>query len=174
MGYRSTLTLTALALSAGLALPGALPAAMATSTSTTAADAVPGRDAANWARMEKFLADNKKKDGVTELKSGIQWRTIKKGPGTGANPTLESTVTVRYRGTLIDGTLFDETEAGSPPAEFPLNRLIKGWQEVIPLMKAGDKVEIVIPSELAYGSSGKGDIKPDQVLVFEIELVSFK
>lgn len=136
---------------------------------------VTGRDEANWAKMQAFLTTNKAKDGVTVQPSGVQWRYIKKGPGTGGKPNLNNTVTVRYKGMLIDGKVFDQTEPGAPPAVFGLKGLIKGWQEVIPMMARGDKVEIVLPSDLAYGRKGTGDgsIGPDQVLVFEIELLDF-
>jgi FKBP-type peptidyl-prolyl cis-trans isomerase len=132
-----------------------------------------GRDEANWARMEAFLAESKKKPGTIVQPSGTQWRVIKKGPGQGGKPTSEATVTVRYRGTLIDGTLFDETPPGAPAAIFTLKTLIKAWKEVIPLMQRGDKVEIVAPSDQAYGPEGREGIKPDQVLVFEMELLDF-
>jgi FKBP-type peptidyl-prolyl cis-trans isomerase len=141
----------------------------------TASSAAVARDEANWAKMQAFLSANKVKQGVSVNPSGVQWRYIKKGPGKGGKPAPDATVTVRYKGTLIDGTVFDQTDPNQPPAVFGLKGLIKGWQEVIPMMSRGDKVEIVLPSELAYGSRGSSDggIKPDQVLVFEIELLDF-
>lgn len=141
----------------------------------TASSAAVARDEANWAKMQAFLTANKVKQGVTVQPSGVQWRYIKKGAGKGGKPTADATVTVRYKGTLIDGTVFDQTDPNQPPAVFGLKGLIKGWQEVIPMMSRGDKVEIVLPSDLAYGARGSSDgsIKPDQVLVFEIELLDF-
>jgi len=137
-------------------------------------DYLPPRDEANWAKMQAFLADYKKRDGVQTLDSGIMYRWITKGPGKGRKATWASTVRVRYKGSLIDGTVFDQTKAEDPPVEFELNGLVKGWQEVVPLMRDGDKIEAVFPSEYGYGRSGKGQIKPDQVLIFEIELVGIK
>ena len=141
----------------------------------TAVPLAQARDEANWTKMQSFLAANKAKQGVTTQPSGVQWRYIKKGPGKGGKPAADATVTVRYKGTLIDGTVFDQTDPAQPPAVFGLKGLIKGWQEVIPMMSRGDKVEIVLPSDLAYGKAGSrdGSIKPDQVLVFEIELLDF-
>lgn len=141
----------------------------------TASSAALARDEANWTKMQAFLSANKVKQGVTVQPSGVQWRYLKKGPGKGGKPGADATVTVRYKGTLIDGTVFDQTDPNQAPAVFGLKGLIKGWQEVIPMMSRGDKVEIVLPSELAYGARGSSDgsIKPDQVLVFEIELLDF-
>jgi FKBP-type peptidyl-prolyl cis-trans isomerase len=147
----------------------------AAAIAVTASTAAMARDPENWKKMESFLAANKVKQGVTLNPSGVQWRYIKKGTGQGGKPAPDATVTVRYKGALIDGTVFDQTDPKQPPAVFGLKGLIKGWQEVIPMMSRGDKVEIVLPSEMGYGSRGTADgsIKPDQVLVFEIELLDF-
>lgn len=147
----------------------------AAAISVTVAVPAMARDEANWAKMQSFLEANKNKQGVTVQPSGVQWRYIKKGNDKGGKPSADATVTVRYKGTLIDGTVFDQTDPKQPPAVFGLKGLIKGWQEVIPMMSRGDKVEIVLPSDLAYGKAGShdGSIKPDQVLVFEIELLDF-
>jgi FKBP-type peptidyl-prolyl cis-trans isomerase FkpA/FKBP-type peptidyl-prolyl cis-trans isomerase FklB len=147
----------------------------AAAIAVTASASAIARDETNWAKMQSFLTANKAKQGVTVQPSGVQWRYIKKGPGKGGKPSEDATVTVRYKGTLIDGTVFDQTDPNQPPAVFGLKGLIKGWQEVIPMMSRGDKVEIVLPSDLAYGARGShdGSIKPDQVLVFEIELLDF-
>ncbi len=132
------------------------------------------RDEANWSRMQAYLTDNKAKAGVKVQPSGVQWRVLKKGGKGGGTPSPNATVVVRYKGSLIDGTVFDQTDPAAQPAIFNLKQLIKGWQEVIPMMERGDKVEIVLPPELGYGSKGSGDkIGPDQVLVFEIELFDF-
>jgi FKBP-type peptidyl-prolyl cis-trans isomerase FklB len=137
-------------------------------------DYLPPRDEANWAKMQAFLADYKKREGVKTLENGIAYRVLVQGSGKGRKATWASTVVVRYKGMLIDGTVFDETKPGDKPAEFDLNSLVKGWQEVVPLMRDGDKFEAVFPSEFGYGRQGKGTIKPDQVLIFEIELLGVK
>jgi FKBP-type peptidyl-prolyl cis-trans isomerase len=139
-----------------------------------AADACPERDQASWAKMQAYLEANKLKEGVKVTESGLQYRVLQSGKETARKPTWASTVQVRYRGTLIDGSVFDETKPSDPPAEFEAGGVIKGWQEALTSMREGDKWETVIPSELAYGCKGKGSIKPDQVLVFQIELLKIK
>jgi FKBP-type peptidyl-prolyl cis-trans isomerase len=135
----------------------------------------PARDQANWDRMQAYLAANKEKPGVQVTESGLQFRQLQAPPKeTARKPTWASTVQVRYRGTLIDGTVFDETKPSDPPAEFEAGGVIKGWQEALTSMREGEKWEVVIPSPLAYGCKGKGQIKPDQVLVFEIDLLKIK
>ena len=135
---------------------------------------LPPRDEANWARMQAFLAAYKQKDGVKVLDNGIEYRVLATGSGKGHKATWASTVVVRYKGSLIDGTVFDQTKPEDKPAEFELNSVVKGWQEIVPLMRNGDKWEIVLPPEFAYGREGKPPIKPDQVLIFEIELIDIK
>jgi FKBP-type peptidyl-prolyl cis-trans isomerase len=118
---------------------------------------------------QKFLDDNKAKEGVTTTASGLQYRVIK--AGTGASPTANDVVNVTYRGWLIDGTVFDETPPGQT-ATFPAGALIPGWVEALQLMKEGDEWEIVIPSELGYGAQGAGGvIPPNQTLVFNMALL---
>lgn len=118
-----------------------------------------------------FLAANKKKTGVKTTKSGLQYKVIKSG--TGATPKTTDTVTTNYRGTLIDGSEFDSSYSRGKPASFPVNGVIKGWTEALQLMKVGDKWELYIPSELAYGVNGPSPkIGPNATLVFEIELLS--
>jgi len=119
---------------------------------------------------QAFLAENKKLDGIKTTTSGLQYREIT--AGSGASPKVEDTVTVHYRGTLIDGTEFDSSYKREQPATFPLNGVIKGWQEALPMMKQGGKWEIFVPSELAYGPKGAGgSIGPNETLIFEIELL---
>ncbi len=138
------------------------------------ADACPERDKANWAKMTAYLEGNKQLENVKVTESGLQYRVVAQGKGT-RKPTWASTVQVRYKGQLIDGTTFDETKPSEPPAEFEAGGVIKGWQEALTMMKEGDKWNVVIPSDLAYGCKGKGErIKPDQVLVFDIELLKIK
>ncbi len=122
---------------------------------------------------DKFLADNKSKPGVKTLDSGIQYKVITEGKGN--KPSLESSVVAHYRGTLIDGTEFDSSYKRGEPATFPLNGVIKGWQEVLPLMAVGSKWQVWIPSDLGYGSRGAGaNIGPNETLIFEIELLEIK
>ena len=124
----------------------------------------------NQAAGKKFLAANKDKAGVKTLPSGVQYKVIK--PGTGASPKASDTVEVHYRGTLIDGTEFDSSYSRGQPASFPVNGVIKGWQEALQAMKEGAHWQIVVPSELAYGASGAGGgIGPNATLIFEIELL---
>lgn len=119
---------------------------------------------------EKFLADNAKKEGVVTLPSGLQYKVITKGNG--ASPKATDKVTTHYRGSLIDGTVFDESYQRGEPIEFPVNGVIAGWTEVLQLMKVGDKWEVYIPSNLAYGDRGAGAaIGPNATLIFTIELL---
>ena len=127
----------------------------------------------------KFLAENAKKEGVKSTKSGLQYKVIKSG--TGATPKATDHVATHYKGRLIDGTVFDGSYEGDAPAatdktvDFPVNGVIKGWTEALQLMKVGDKWQLFIPSELAYGERGAGgDIGPNATLVFEIELIAIK
>jgi len=139
------------------------------------ADYLPPRDEANWAKMQAFLDAYKHKEGVKVLDSGIAYRVLTQGSGKGRKATWASTVVVRYKGSLINGHVFDEVKPGDPAAEFELNGVVKGWQEVVPLMRNGDKWEIALPPDFAYGRAGRAPtIAPDQVLVFEIELVDIK
>jgi FKBP-type peptidyl-prolyl cis-trans isomerase FklB len=122
---------------------------------------------------EKFLADNKKKDGVITTASGLQYKVVTKGDG--ASPKATDTVSVHYKGTLIDGKEFDSSHRRGQPASFPVNGVIKGWTEALQLMKPGSKWQLVIPSELAYGDRGAGrDIGPNSTLIFDVELLSIK
>lgn len=118
-----------------------------------------------------FLAENATKPGVITTASGLQYIVLTEG--TGKSPKKMDTVVVNYRGTLINGVEFDSSYlAGREPAEFPLNRVIKGWTEGLQLMKEGAKYRFFIPSHLAYGTRGAGiDIGPDETLIFEVELL---
>ena len=121
---------------------------------------------------ENFLADNKTKDGVVVLPSGLQYKIIKNGKG--GKPVADSRVVAHYRGTLIDGTEFDSSYSRGKPSEFNLNRVIKGWQEALQLMSVGSKWQIVIPSNLAYGEQRSRTIGSNSTLLFDIELLSIK
>ena len=127
----------------------------------------------NQAEGEKFLAENKKKDGVKTTASGLQYKVLKEGSG--AAPKETDTVVTNYKGTLIDGTEFDSSYKRNEPASFPVNRVIKGWTEALQLMKPGAKYQLFIPSSLAYGERGAGQlIGPNATLIFEVELLSIK
>ncbi|HEV2805774.1 MAG TPA: FKBP-type peptidyl-prolyl cis-trans isomerase [Chthoniobacterales bacterium] len=129
--------------------------------------------AKNQAEGEKFLAENKKKDGVKTTASGLQYKVLKEGSG--ESPKETDTVVTNYRGTLIDGTEFDSSYKRNEPATFPVNRVIKGWTEALQLMKPGAKYQLFIPSSLAYGERGAGQqIGPNATLIFDVELLSIK
>jgi len=127
----------------------------------------------NGADGEKFLAENKKKEGVKTTASGLQYKVIKEGSG--AQPKETDTVVANYRGTLIDGTEFDNSYKRGQPATFPLSGVIKGWTEALQLMKVGSKYQLFIPANLAYGERAMGsDIGPNSTLIFEVELVGIQ
>jgi len=120
---------------------------------------------------EAFLAENGKKAGVTTTASGLQYEVIKMGEG--PKPSATDKVTVHYHGTLIDGTVFDSSVERGQPATFPLNGVIAGWTEALQLMPVGSKFKIFLPSNLAYGERGAGQlIGPNSTLIFEVELLS--
>jgi FKBP-type peptidyl-prolyl cis-trans isomerase FklB len=120
-----------------------------------------------------FLEKNAKKKGVKTLPSGLQYRVIKEGAG--AKPKPADTVTVHYRGTLVDGTEFDSSHGRGEPATFRADRVIAGWKEALQMMKEGARWELFIPPELAYGERGAGRlIGPNSTLIFEVELISVK
>jgi FKBP-type peptidyl-prolyl cis-trans isomerase FklB len=121
---------------------------------------------------EAFLAENMKKEGVISLPSGLQYKVIQSGNG--ASPKITDTVETNYRGTFIDGNEFDSSYKRGQTAVFPVNGVIAGWTEALRLMKVGDKWQIFVPPELAYGERGAGPIGPNATLIFEVELVSIK
>ncbi|NIA12914.1 MAG: hypothetical protein GWP08_02445 [Nitrospiraceae bacterium] len=116
-----------------------------------------------------FLEENAKADGVVVLDSGLQYKVINEGSG--ESPKATDRVRVHYTGKKINGFVFDSSYKRNAPAEFAVNGVIKGWTEALLLMKPGAKWELAIPSELAYGEPGKGPIGPNQVLLFEVELI---
>lgn len=126
----------------------------------------------NKAASTKFMAENRAKKGIIVLPSGIQYRVIEEGNGT--RPTATSEVTVHYRGSLITGFEFDSSFARGVPAKFQVNQVLKGWQEVLPLMRVGDHWQIFLPPEMAYGERGPRPIGPNQALVFDIKLIEVK
>jgi FKBP-type peptidyl-prolyl cis-trans isomerase len=126
--------------------------------------------AAGHKEGDAFLAANKTKDGVVTLPDGLQYKILT--AGTGAKPAASDTVTVNYKGTLIDGTEFDSSYKRGQPASFPVGGVIKGWTEALQLMPVGSKWQLFIPSDLAYGDAGRPGIPPAATLVFEVELIS--
>jgi len=119
-----------------------------------------------------FLAENKTKEGVIELPSGLQYKVITEGSG--ENPKPEDVVEVHYVGTLIDGTVFDSSVERGETIKFPLNGVIPGWTEGVQLMKPGAKYMFYIPSSLGYGDKGAGPIPGGSVLIFEVQLISIE
>jgi FKBP-type peptidyl-prolyl cis-trans isomerase len=119
---------------------------------------------------QAFLAENATKPGVQTTASGLQYKIIE--PGAGKAPKATDTVLVHYRGTLLDGTEFDSSYKRNEPISFPLNRVIPGWTEGPQLVKEGGKIQLFIPSQLAYGKRGAGGaIGPDETLIFDVELL---
>lgn len=125
---------------------------------------------------QKFLEQNKKKKGIITTPSGLQYEILVKGKSQ-EKPKPEDVVKVKYEGKLIDGTVFDSTQKNNrgEAIEFPLNQVIKGWTEGVALMTKGSKYRLYVPSELAYGDrEAGGQIQPNSVLIFDIELIDFK
>lgn len=118
-----------------------------------------------------FLAKHAKEDGVKVTASGLHYQILEEGKG--KSPTSADSVVAHYKGTLIDGTVFDSSYDREEPATFPVAGVIRGWQEALPMMKEGGKWQIVVPAELAYGQRGAGKlIGPNEALIFDIELIS--
>ena len=143
-----------------------------TAMETIKAKAMEEKYADNKAAGEKFLAENKTKEGVKTTESGLQYKVITEGKG--EIPADTCKVKVNYKGTLIDGTEFDSSYKRNEPATFRANQVIKGWTEALTMMPVGSKWELYIPQELAYGSRESGQIKPFSTLIFEVELVGIE
>jgi len=127
----------------------------------------------NKAKGKAFLEENKTKEGVKELPSGLQYKVIKLGNG--PSPKLDDKVKCHYKGTLIDGSVFDSSYKRNQPAVFPVNGVIKGWTEALQLMKVGSKWMLYVPSDLGYGDNGAGkEIMPGDTLIFEVELLAIE
>ncbi|MCQ2187074.1 MAG: FKBP-type peptidyl-prolyl cis-trans isomerase [Bacteroidales bacterium] len=122
----------------------------------------------NREKEEKFLAENRKKDGVEETESGLQYKII--NPGNDVKPAAQDTVWVKYCGKLLDGTVFDETTEDAEPVRMQLNRVIKGWTEGLQLVGEGGEIELYIPSNLAYGEQGNQAIEPNSTLIFNVKV----
>ncbi len=123
----------------------------------------------NQAKSEEFLLANKSKTGIVALPSGVQYRIIVEGDG--PRPGLDSKVSVHYRGSKLDGREFDSSFARGTPEEFTVNAVLKGWQEVLPLMKQGSTWQIFVPPELAFGARGNPPVGPNEALMFDLKLV---
>ncbi len=123
----------------------------------------------NLVEASKFLAENATREGVVTLPDSLQYIVLEKG--TGAIPDSTATVRVHYSGTFIDGTPFDSSIERGEPAEFPVNRVIPGWTRVMTKMQVGGKWRVFVPPALAYGASGYGNIQPNKLLIFEIQLL---
>jgi FKBP-type peptidyl-prolyl cis-trans isomerase FklB len=123
----------------------------------------------NKVKSEEFLAANISKNGIVALPSGVQYRIIEEGDG--ARPNMDSTVKVHYRGSKINGHEFDSSFARGVPEEFTVNTVLKGWQEVLPLMKTGSTWQIFVPPELAFAARGNPPVGPNEALVFDLKLV---
>ncbi len=123
----------------------------------------------NQKASEAFLADNLRKNGIVALPSGIQYRVIEEGEG--ARPGMTSTVKVHYRGSKTDGLEFDSSFARGVPEEFQVESVLKGWQEVLPLMKTGSTWQVFVPPELAFGARGNPPVGPNETLIFDLKLV---
>ena len=123
----------------------------------------------NQAAADEFLQTNLSKNGIVALPSGVQYRIIEEGEG--SRPGMESTVKVHYRGSKINGHEFDSSFARGVPEEFPVNTVLKGWQEVLPLMKTGATWQIFVPPELAFGARGNPPVGPNEALMFDLKLV---
>ena len=126
----------------------------------------------NLSEGKAFLEGNGEKEGVKTLPSGLQYKVIKEGSG--RTPKADDTVTVHYRGTLIDGTEFDSSYSRGEPVTFRTDRVIVGWKEALQLMKEGAKWQLFIPPELGYGDKSAGRIEPNSTLIFDVELISVK
>ncbi|MEO1251392.1 MAG: FKBP-type peptidyl-prolyl cis-trans isomerase [Pseudomonadota bacterium] len=128
----------------------------------------------NLEAANEFLTANAEKEGVNTTDTGLQYEVLRTGDEGAASPSARSTVEVHYQGTLLNGTEFDSSYSRGQPIEFPLNRVIPGWTEGVQLMRVGDKFRFFVPPDLAYGASGKGPIGPNELLIFEVELLDVK
>ncbi len=123
----------------------------------------------NTRKSEEFLTENRSKTGIVELPSGVQYRIIEEGGG--SRPGLDSTVKVHYRGSKMNGHEFDSSFARGVPEEFTVNTVLRGWQEVLPLMKTGSTWQVFVPPELAFGARGNPPVGPNEALMFDLKLV---
>ena len=160
-------------------LTRAVATALAALTLSACATAPPAKVAYNGTPQEQWVQGQKAyeawsaaRPGWKVTESGLQYRRVKAAKASAPRPTPESTVTIHYVGRFIDGREFDSSRARGQPATFPLPRLIRGWQEGVPLMSVGDRYEFAIPSHLGYGPAGRGPIPGGATLLFTIELIA--
>lgn len=131
--------------------------------------------AANLQKAREFFAQNKKKQGIVTLPSGVQYKVLDSGSNDDKSPTIDSDVTLQYRGEFLDGTVFDNTEDRGKPVVFPVKQMIPGWRNVITRMHVGDHWQVFIPPEQAYGIRGEPPrVGPNEALVFDIHLLDVK
>ena len=126
----------------------------------------------NLEKEQNYLEQNKKKDGVQETESGLQYTIVE--AGNDVKPGPKDTIFVHYKGTLTDGTVFDQTQEGAKSVMLQMNRVVAGWTEGLQFIGEGGKINLVIPSKLGYGERGAGNIEPNSVLLFEVQLDSVK
>ena len=126
----------------------------------------------NLAEGKAFLEENKKKEGIKTLPNGLQFKVL--AEGSGKAPQATDTVTVNYKGTLVNGTEFDNSYKRGKPTTFQVGKVIKGWTEALQLMKEGSRWQVFIPPQLGYGESGAGPVPPNSTLIFEVELISVR
>ena len=126
----------------------------------------------NRTKSEDYLANNKSKKNIVVLPSGVQYRVIEEGDG--SRPTVESEVIVHYRSSTMSGLEYDSSFARGEPVSFKVAQVLKGWQDILPLMKVGSKWQVFVPPELGYGVRGQPPVGPNEVLVFDINLVEIK
>ena len=131
-----------------------------------------GKADKNLADAKAFMEENKKKEGVKTLPSGLQYKIL--AEGSGKTPKATDEITVNYKGSLVDGSEFDNSYKRGVPASFRLDKVIRGWTEALQLMKEGSKWQLFIPPELGYGERGAGPVPPNAALIFEVELISVK
>lgn len=131
-----------------------------------------GKADKNLGDAKLFMEENKKKEGVKTLPSGLQYKIL--AEGSGKIPGATDEVTVNYKGSLVDGSEFDNSYKRGTPANFRVDKVIRGWTEALQLMKEGSKWQLFIPPELGYGERGAGPVPPNSVLIFEVELISVK
>jgi peptidylprolyl isomerase/FKBP-type peptidyl-prolyl cis-trans isomerase FklB len=125
----------------------------------------------NLQKGQAFLSETAKVPGVSVLPSGVMYKIISRSPNPGAQPTVADNVTINYEGKLLDGSVFDSSFARNEPANFPLDRLIPAWQQVIPLMHVGDEIVLYTPPTSAYGERDLGEIPPNSTLIFRVHLL---
>ena len=156
---------------APLALAAVLAAGAAHAQQVTPPPQLNAGPSAGAVAAKAFLATNAKAPGVVTLPSGLQYKVVTSGPKDGPSPKVGDIVKVHYEGKLLDGTVFDSSFARGKPAIMPADGLIQGWLEALPKMKVGDEWTLYIPPELGYGSRDMGEIPPDSVLVFRLQLL---